>query len=849
MKRYFSELAVLEMRKAIADAGGNEIFFLGSTDEAKLVVAVEPIARGNRNAVAAIMIAPSFGDVVIHNHPSGELTPSQADLEIAATLGNQGVGFYIIDNRAEHCYQAVTPFARVTLERLSYLEIERLYAPDGILAKGLTGYEHREEQTRMAFAVAEAFNEDKVAVIEAGTGTGKSLAYLLPAVLWAVRNRERVVVSTNTINLQEQLTKKDIPFLQKHAGIDFRAILVKGRCNYLCLRKVASIKAEPSLFKDDASELQAIIAWSDTTGEGCRSGLSFIPRDDTWEEVSCEADQCNRVKCPYYTRCFFYTARRAAASADILVVNHALLMADVAVRQETGYSSTAILPPFERLIFDEAHHLEDVATGHLSSQTSRQSLLKLLGKLQHPRKAQRGVLPQLSTQLSREVPEALDDLYLEIAALLEGSLIPRRSALSDTSTRVMDAIGIALLSHLKSGSSKEDKKLRLTSSLYSTDFWLSIEGFVQELTRELTDYVATLGGFLKACEKLPEKVLEKLVGTLVDLRGIKGRLESTVENLLFFIARDEGFCRWFEVKRGSKGMSVRLCSAPLEVAASIKAAVLDRFKTVVLTSATLAVGERFSYLEQRTGIDLLQGTRLSELLLSSPFDYGYQAFLGIPADMPEPTAAGYEAALAGSLMKGLTISQGRAFVLFTSYELMNRIYHRLEQSLVGGGLTPMRQGEVNRHLLLSRFRKEKNAVLFGTDSFWEGVDVQGKALELVVITRLPFRVPTEPILEARAEHITASGRDSFMEYTVPQAVIKFKQGFGRLIRSKDDRGAVLILDSRVLSKNYGRSFLKSLPETRLVKGDGDEVFTAMTGFFTPSLSSPFLPQNCNSESS
>lgn len=833
MNRYFSEKSLLRMREAIAETGGNEVFFLGRTDEAKLVVEVEPLARGNRDAVAAIMVAASFGDVVIHNHPSGNLTPSRPDIEIAGILGNQGVGFYIINNDATRCYQAVAPFARITTERLSFPEIERWYAPDGVLASHLKGYEHREEQTRMAFAVAEAFNEDRVAVIEAGTGTGKSLAYLLPSLLWAVRNRERVVISTNTINLQEQLTKKDIPFLRKYCGHDFRAVLVKGRGNYLCRRKLEGVASEPALFKDESSaELEAIVEWSQKTADGCRGDLSFIPRDELWEELCCEADQCGRVKCPHYARCFFYTARREAAGADLLVVNHALLMADVAVRQETGYDSMAILPPFERLIFDEGHHLEDVATGCLSSQASRQGLLRVIGRLQHPRKAQRGLLPQLSSLLSREVPESLDDLYMEAAGVLEAKLIPRRTALADAVTRTMDAIGTALLIHLKRGKEPQgEQKLRLTPNLYATPFWEEVEERVRILTTELADYAGALAAFLKACGKLPEKVLEKLSGSLTDLRGIKGRLEGAAEDLLFFVARDEGFCRWFEVRKTGKGMAVKLCSSPLEVAESIKSAILDKFRTVVLTSATLAVGERFDYLERRTGIDLLPRSRVTELLLASPFDYARQAFVGIPADLPEPTAPGFEAALSEFLLKGLAISQGRAFVLFTSYDLLGRVCNRLARQLTELGLTPMRQGEMNRHLLLSRFRKEKNAVLFGTDSFWEGVDVQGKALELVVIARLPFRVPTEPILEARAEHIAATGGDPFMEYTVPQAVIKFKQGFGRLIRSRDDRGAVLILDSRVVSKNYGKKFLRSLPAAPVVKGSGAEVLDGMASFF------------------
>jgi ATP-dependent DNA helicase DinG len=832
MKGIIAEQARLQMKEEIATAGGNEVFFLGRTDENLVVVEVETLARGNRDAVAAILIVASFGDVVLHNHPGGVLTPSQADLEIASLLGNQGVGFYIINNEASQCYQAVAPFAHRHSELLSFPEIERFFSEGGQLAESLPGYEFRPEQLRMAYAVAEVLNEDRIALIEAGTGTGKSLAYLYPSILWAVRNKERIVISTNTINLQEQLTKKDLPFLRKHSGISFKAALVKGRGNYLCLRKLDAAKGERSLFPDEGqAELEAIIEWSAKTGEGCRNDLSFIPRDETWSELCCEADQCSRVRCASYNTCFFYRARREASTADLLVVNHALLMADVALRQQTGYGGSAVLPPFHRLIFDEGHHLEDVATSYFSSTISRQGLLQILGRLQHPRKQQYGVLPRLSSLLSREIPEHLDGLYMELAHIVEGELFPRRLKLLDQVNATLESVALSLRNHMhKGGEKSNDLKLRVTPQVEEGKLWENAAVRVRALEAEIRAYAGLLGAFLKASEKIPDKVQEKFSGAIVDLRGIKNRLESAAQSLHAFAVHDEQVCRWFEVRSGKRGLAVRLCSAPLDVAHSIKTCILDKFRSVVLTSATLAVGNSFQYLSSQTGLDQVDRERVLELLLESPFDYESQALVAIPADLPEPTGTKFENELTQVLLEATTISQGRAFLLFTSFDLLTRMYGRLQGPLAQRGIKSLKQGEMNRHLLLSRFRKEESAVLFGTDSFWEGVDVKGRALELVVITRLPFRVPTEPIIQARTEQMATHGHDPFMEYTVPQAVIKFKQGFGRLIRSREDRGSVLICDSRVLSKPYGRFFLASLPKVALSQGPAQEVLADLKKF-------------------
>jgi ATP-dependent DNA helicase DinG len=833
MYRYFSEQAIVELRLAIAEAKGNEVFFVGRTDGQQLVTRVEPVARGNRDAVPAIMALTACGDVAIHNHPSGDVTPSRPDLEIASVLGNQGVGFYIIDNGATCCYQVVAPFVQRAVTYLQSAEIEAFFAPSGVLATRLSEFEYREEQVRMALAVTESFNANRIALVEAGTGTGKSLAYLYPAILWATRNQERIVISTNTINLQEQLIRKDLPFLRHHAGLEFRSVLIKGRGNYLCLRKLATIQAEPTLFATEREqELAAIIAWAATSGEGCKSDLGFLPHHELWEDICCEADQCGRVKCPDYAQCFYYAARRNAAGADLLVVNHALLMADLAVRQEAGEAS-AVLPPFTRLIIDEGHHLEDVATNHLAMRVGQALLQKPLAKLQQPRRPQQGLLPLLLTQLTRELPEEQDLLYQEVAAIIEGDLLPGALSLATATSAEFDNLALAVAGHLRA-TANTDQTLRLTPALHGSSLWQETGERVLRLREQIEQYAHGLSSLLKTCDLLPDTVAQKVNSVLVDLKGIQGRLLRLSEQLAFFVTTSDDACRWYELRRSRQGPQLKLCAAPLAVAGILQQAIMERFPTVVLTSATLAVGERFDYLKDQTGIRGCNPERVTELLLPSPFDYARQAFIGLPHDLPEPNQRGYREAIIAAVREAIIISRGRAFVLFTSYELLTATHAALQEPAAGAGLTLLRQGEADRHRLLARFRQEQNCVLLGTDSFWEGVDVKGRALEMVIITRLPFKVPTEPIQEARAEYVTAQGGDPFRQLTIPQAVIKFKQGVGRLIRSRWDRGAVLVLDSRIVTKNYGRSFLKALPVGVMQTAPWNEVTTGLQHFFAAS---------------
>ncbi len=837
MLELFSSDCIDQIRYAIKQADGNEVFVLGQTDANRRIVQVEILARGSENAVPAILQTCGYGDIVIHNHPSGVLKPSSADIEVASHFGTLGVGFYIVNNSVDKVYRVVEAFAEKLAEHIDPEQVAGLLGPQGQIADKLPDYEERPEQLRMAFAVANAFNNNQLAVVEAGTGTGKSLAYLVPALLWAKANQERVVVSTRTINLQEQLIRKDLPFLERATNLEFYAVLVKGRSNYYCLRRGETAGRELGLFDQDlVAELQQIIAWAETTADGSREDLSFIPNYQVWEEVCCEADQCARVRCPHYSKCFFHKARRQAARADILVVNHALLLSDLSLRQQTdNYSATAVLPPFERIILDEAHHLEDVATSYFSSQITRFTFARMLHRLRHPRKPNQGLLPRFLDQLSRELPQTEDELYRAIHGDIE-SLLVKRQQLLESALDQLQLIAEELPAALgKKVSEKYELKHRILPNFLETPLWRQIYERVETLRTGCCELANGVSGILRRCEALPDQVAERMNAVMVDLRGIGTRLDGLAAELGSFQSAAETSCIWIEVREGrvgrAKGLITSLCQAPLEVAESLNKALYQRFRTLVMTSATLTVAGAFGYFHSRVGLDRVEQQRLQELALASPFDYQKQALVAIPADLPEPGRPGFAEAVRDAVEKAVRCSHGRSFVLFTAYSLLRQVHDELAPVLGAQGMRCLRQGQENRHRLLKRFAEDEASILFGTDSFWEGVDVPGRSLEQVIISRLPFKVPTEPVLEARAQAIEQRGGDPFMEYTVPQAVIRFKQGFGRLIRHRNDRGVVLILDTRVIRKGYGRMFLRSLPEAAMVQGDSSTVFKQIQQFF------------------
>jgi ATP-dependent DNA helicase DinG len=625
--------------------------------------------------------------------------------------------------------------------------VRPFFGADGLLARALPGYEERPSQRRLSEAVERTLRKGGLLLAEAGTGTGKTLAYLLPA----VELGRRVVVSTGTKNLQEQLVDKDLPLLARALGRDLRVAVMKGRANYLCLLRHRSF-AEAGTFRrpDELPLFRAVQAWAPRTGTGDRAEVPDLPDTvDFWREISAASENCIGQSCPDFDPCWVTKMRQRALEADLVVVNHHLLCADLAVKDSSSYGQ--VIPPYDTVILDEAHLLEGVATQYFGVQVSSYRVEEICRDVERELKAARLDAREVLAEV--EAVRHRADRFFPLLARGDGQRL---------------APGWMTSRH-----AEESKALLLR-----------------------------LLGLKTALLALPERPEA--------LSGLAARAQGLRDELAFVLSAEEDSHVYFVETRGR---GVFLKATPIDVSERLQELLFSNVRAAVLTSATLAVDGGFAYLKARLGIE-----EADELLLPSPFDFSEQAIFYVPRRMPEPQSPAFVERAAREVVRLLELSRGRAFVLFTSYANMNAVAERV------AGQVPYPlfiQGEAPKAQLLDTFRETPGAVLFATASFWQGVDVVGEQLSCVIIDKLPFASPGDPVVAARIERLRSQGGNPFGEYQVPVAVLTLKQGLGRLIRSASDRGILAVLDSRLVERGYGRRFLDSLPPARLVHDLGE----------------------------
>ena len=806
IKDRFSEESLQIIKKYLQENNNKSMIFKATFDDNELIQEPFFLSLYKKKNFEETLTKVSKNEVVIRTTKPNQLYPSDMEFELSEELYNRrNIAYCLLSSDLDDFY-FVQDIDRTFLEEV---DIKNYFAKDGILAKEIKGFEYRKEQEEMAHYIQDAINEDRKIIIEAGTGTGKTLAYLIPAIKWAVANKKKVIIATNTINLQEQLLLKDIPLAKSIIKEDFSYVLVKGRSNYLCKRLFNELSIGRSIdietFSMEAREqIEYILKWGNKTKTGDKAELPFEVYPNVWELVQSTTELCLGKKCPYRKECFYMKTRIEKMEADILISNHHVFFADLNVRAETDFDSEyLILPRYDMVIFDEAHNIESVARSYFSVEVSKISFTRLLNRIyqkKNKRKKEKSALIRVEDTIDeKDLEDSQQYIYLL------NTLKEEISILQNIGDEYFDEIRKIYETNTEAPIRKSLNNFEMTKSR----FLETLRDKKDIFQSKLADFLTLMMSFNNVIDEEKDKNPE-----VINFNNHLKMFKTYIDSFKFINSfEDDNYIYWLDIN--SKRTNVVLTATPLNIAKKLSSVLFDNLDRLIFASATIVANGNFDYFKKSLGLD---EEDCIECIIKSPFNYDEQMSVYIPTDIQDSENINAFVTDASKFIFDILLkTNGKAFILFTSYTMLNQIYYSISKKLIDKGFEVFLHGDKPRSQLIKEFKEAENPILFGTTSFWEGVDVQGENLSNVIITKLPFLVPTDPVVSAISKKIEEDGGNSFTDFQLPEAIIKFKQGVGRLIRKKTDSGNIFILDSRILKKRYGSLFINALPSQKNIK--------------------------------
>lgn len=802
----FSEESLQTIKKYLEEHNNKSMIFKATFDEDEKIQKPFFLSLYKKKSFEETLTKVGKNEVVIRTTKPNQLYPSDMELELSEELyTRRNIAYCLLSSDLDDFY-FVQDIDRIFLEEI---DIENYFAKDGILAKEIKGFEYREEQEEMAQYIQDAINEDRKIIVEAGTGTGKTLAYLIPSIKWAVTNKKKVIIATNTINLQEQLLLKDIPLAKSIIKDEFSYVLVKGRNNYVCKRLFNELVLGKSIdietFSMEAREqIEYILKWGNKTKTGDKAELPFEVYSDVWELVQSTTELCLGKKCPYRKECFYMKTRMEKMEADILISNHHVFFADLNVRAETDFDSEyLILPRYDMVIFDEAHNVESVARSYFSVEVSKISFTRLLNRIyqkKNKRKKEKSALIRVEDTVDEKNLEDSEQ-YIYLLNTLKEEI----SILQNIGDEYFDEIRKIYETNTEAPIKKSLNNFEMTKSKFLENLREKKDIFQSKLA----DFLNLMMSFNNVIDEEKDKNPE-----VINFNNHLKMFKAYIDSFKFINSfEDDNYIYWLDIN--SKRTNVVLTATPLNIAQKLSTVLFDNLDRLVFASATIVVNGNFDYFKKSLGLD---EEDCIEAIIKSPFDYDEQMSVYIPSDIQDSENINAFVSDASKFILNILLkTNGKAFILFTSYTMLNQIYYSISKKLKDKGFEVFLHGDKPRSQIIKEFKEAENPILFGTTSFWEGVDVQGENLSNVIITKLPFLVPTDPVVSAISKKIEEDGGNSFMDFQLPEAIIKFKQGVGRLIRKKTDSGNIFILDNRILKKRYGSLFINALPSQKNIK--------------------------------